>query len=87
MCVVTFIFYFSGFWGIICVGLFSKTCLIKELYEDLCFCVSSDLPSSVCRTPKYILGVNFISLVFSLRICVIINQINKIVLFYPMNKC
>ena len=39
---------YSGFWGIICVGLFSKTCLLKELYEDLCYCITSDLPSAVC---------------------------------------
>ena len=31
------------------MGIFSRTCLIKELYEDLCYCVTSDLPTSVCR--------------------------------------
>lgn len=43
----------SGFWGLLCVGIFSRGCLIQELYEDLCYCVTSDLPSSVVRTLLY----------------------------------
>jgi Amt family ammonium transporter len=33
-----------GFWGVLCVGIFSRTCLIRELYEGLCFCCTSMLP-------------------------------------------
>ena len=29
------------------MGIFSQSCLIRETYEDLCFCVSSNLPPSV----------------------------------------
>ena len=39
----------SGFWGLLCVGIFSRTCLILEVYEELCYCVTNDLPSVVCR--------------------------------------
>ncbi len=41
---------YSGFWGVLCVGIFSKSCLIRETYEDLCFCVTSNLPASVSWT-------------------------------------
>lgn len=37
----------SGFWGVICVGIFSRTCLILEVYESLCYCVDNTLPSNV----------------------------------------
>ncbi|CAI8026356.1 Putative ammonium transporter 1 member 5 [Geodia barretti] len=37
----------SGFWGLLCVGIFGRTCLILEVYESLCYCVSNDLPSNV----------------------------------------
>jgi ammonia channel protein AmtB len=30
-----------GFWGVLCVGIFSRSCLIREIYEDLCYCCSS----------------------------------------------
>ena len=36
----------SGLWGVICVALFTKLCLIEELYSGLCFCCSSVLPVS-----------------------------------------
>lgn len=29
------------------MGIFSRSCYIKELYSDLCFCVNSDLPETV----------------------------------------
>ena len=38
---------YSGFWGLLCVGIFSKSCYIRELYEELCFCCSSALPDAV----------------------------------------
>ena len=37
----------SGLWGVLCVGIFSKECLIREIYENLCFCVNSKLPEAV----------------------------------------
>jgi ammonia channel protein AmtB len=37
----------SGFWGVLCVGIFGRTCLILEVYESLCYCVSNDLPSII----------------------------------------
>ncbi len=43
-------FCHSGFWGVLCVGIFSRSCFIRETYEDLCFCVTSNLPSAVCHT-------------------------------------
>ena len=39
--------FLSGFWGVLCVGIFSRHCLIRELYEKLCFCIFSELPSYV----------------------------------------
>ena len=29
---------FSGFWGVLCVGLFYKSCLVVEICDDTCFC-------------------------------------------------
>ena len=29
---------FSGFWGLLCVGLFYKSCLVVEICDDTCFC-------------------------------------------------
>lgn len=43
----------SGFWGVLCVGIFSKQCLIRELYEDLCFCLSTQLPTAVSTLRRY----------------------------------
>ena len=37
----------SGLWGVLCVGIFSKGCLIREVYDHLCFCVTSELPDVV----------------------------------------
>ena len=37
----------SGLWGLLCVAVFRNTCLVRELYENLCYCLNSDLPSSV----------------------------------------
>ena len=37
----------SGFWGVLCVGIFSRPCLIRELFEGLCFCCESVLPDTV----------------------------------------
>ena len=37
----------SGFWGVLCVGIFSNDCLIREVYEDLCFCLTTELPTTV----------------------------------------
>ncbi|XP_065911000.1 ammonium transporter 2-like isoform X2 [Dysidea avara] len=34
-----------GFWGVMCVGIFSQNCLIREVYETLCFCEELSLPS------------------------------------------
>ena len=42
-----FLCIYSGFWGVLCVGIFSRHCLIRELYEKLCFCIFSELPSYV----------------------------------------
>jgi len=41
------IFLFSGFWGVMCVGIFSQSCLIREVYETLCFCEDLTLPDRV----------------------------------------
>ena len=41
----------SGFWGLVCVGIFTRACFIRELYEDVCFCVSSNLPLTVSSLP------------------------------------
>ena len=30
-----------------CVGIFSRSCLIKETYETVCYCESLDLPDEV----------------------------------------
>ena len=38
----------SGFWGLLCVGIFSRRCLILEVYSELCYCASNNLPSTVC---------------------------------------
>jgi len=38
---------FSGFWGVMCVGIFSKDCLIREIYETSCFCEELSLPERV----------------------------------------
>ena len=38
---------YSGFWGVLCVGIFSRSCLIKEVYESACFCFSFVLPEQV----------------------------------------
>jgi ammonia channel protein AmtB len=44
-----------GLWGLLCVGVFRKTCLVRELYENLCYCLNSDLPSSVDDQGRMIL--------------------------------
>lgn len=28
----------SGFWGLLCVGLFYEPCLVVEIYDGTCFC-------------------------------------------------
>ena len=37
----------SGFWGVLCAGIFSRKCLIKEVYEKTCFCTELHLPEKV----------------------------------------
>ena len=37
----------SGLWGVLCVGLFSRNCLIEEVYETPCYCSELDLPKTV----------------------------------------
>jgi Amt family ammonium transporter len=37
----------SGFWGLLCVGIFSRRCLILEVYSELCYCASNNLPSTI----------------------------------------
>ena len=40
----------SGMWGVLCVGIFSRNCYIRELYGDLCFCLDVELPDFVSCT-------------------------------------
>ena len=65
----------SGFWGLLCVGIFSRKCLIQELYEDLCYCVTSDLPSSVCVT---VMHVHISTFVPPRAICAHVHQIGRL---------
>jgi ammonia channel protein AmtB len=44
-----------GLWGLLCVAVFRNTCLVRELYENLCYCLNSDLPSSVDDQGRMIL--------------------------------
>ena len=37
----------SGFWGVLCVGIFSRSCLIEEVYETACYCKELVLPETV----------------------------------------
>ena len=37
---------YSGFWGVMCVGIFSRSCLITEVY-DVCYCEELILPDGV----------------------------------------
>ena len=37
----------SGFWGVMCVGIFGRSCLIREVYETVCYCDSLQLPDTV----------------------------------------
>ena len=34
----------SGFCGVMCVRIFSKSCLIEEVYETACYCKELVLP-------------------------------------------
>ena len=44
----------SGFWGVMCVGIFSKHCLIEEVYETACYCKELVLPDKVRKLlPSY----------------------------------
>ena len=37
----------SGFWGVLCVGIFGKSCFLQEVYNNLCYCLFSELPDVV----------------------------------------
>ena len=45
------------------MGIFSKACLIEELYEGLCFCCSSILPDVVGSC--YIVTVAMVTIALS----------------------
>jgi len=38
-----------------CVGIFSQSCLIREVYETLCFCEELSLPSRVSASPLVVI--------------------------------
>lgn len=64
-----------GFWGVLCVGIFSKACFIQELYEGLCFCCSSILPDTVTNSGllfAYQLGGGLFIAAWSFTLCVVI---------------
>ena len=42
--------HISGFWGVMCVGIFSRSCLISEVYETVCYCDELMLPDRVSYT-------------------------------------
>ena len=47
MLFLSFTVLHSGLWGVVCVGLFSRSCLIKEVYETVCYCRELVLPKTV----------------------------------------
>ncbi|XP_064390496.1 ammonium transporter 2-like isoform X2 [Halichondria panicea] len=74
-----------GFWGVLCVGIFSKSCLIRETYEDLCFCVTSNLPASVDNHGllfAYQLGGGLFIMAWSMTLCTIVFLV---LWFFPVN--
>jgi Amt family ammonium transporter len=73
-----------GFWGLLCVGFFRKACFVQELYENLCYCISSDLPPSVKSHKEMLLIQSVGGLFIFLWSLVLVTVLFTVMWYFPV---